>query len=234
MTNSSIGSKQNMLYKTANNQYKKITRRAVRGSNQYQVRYSRYQVRKAESQIKSLFTVLVIAGLLGYSAHVTIIRTLESRIQLVSPLPKAVQADTKGVNVSPVPTRIPATDPRITKLQTYLTEKKSPLAGHSALIIQEADAHDIPWTLITSIAGKESGFGKNIKQGSHNAWGIGGASNFYYFDTWEEGIKYTSKLLGNHYRENMNSAIQEKYCPKIECSDTWTQDVTYFQKEVNK
>ena len=227
-----------MLYKTANNQYKKITRRAVRGTNQYQVRYSRYQVRKAESQIKSLFTVLVIAGLLGYSAHVTIIRTLESRIQLVSPLPKAVQADTKGVNVSPVPTRIPATDPRITKLKTYLVEKNSPLAGHSALIIQEADAHDIPWTLITSIAGKESGFGKNIKPGSFNAWGImtwnsEGVRSIRTFSSWEESIRYTSALISNNYRVNMNSAIQAKYCPSFECSNTWVSTVTQFQKEIN-
>lgn len=220
-----------MLSRVSDIQYKKTTRRRVRGSNQYQTRYTPRQIKKAESQIKSLITVLAIGGMLAYAGYVNIVRHIESQITIISPLPKTVQADTKRVNVSPVPTGIE--DERIAKLRTYLTEKNSPLAGHSALIIHEADAHDIPWTLITSIAGKESGFGKNIKPGSHNAWGIGGASNFYYFDTWEEGIKYTSKLLGNHYRENMNSAIQEKYCPKIECSDTWTQDVTYFQKEIN-
>ena len=227
-----------MLYKTANNQYKKITRRAVRGTNQYQVRYSRYQVRKAESQIKSLITVLVLFSMLAYVGHVNINRYVESRIQLVSPLPKAVQADAKRVNVSPVPTRISATDPRITKLQTYLTEKKSPLAGHSALIIQEADKKDIPWTLITSIAGKESGFGKNIKPGSFNAWGImswnsEGVRSIRTFRSWEEGIQYASSLISNNYRVNMNSAIQTKYCPVSECSDTWTQQVTLFQEEIN-
>lgn len=225
-----------MLYKTANNQYKKITRRAVRGTNQYQVRYSRYQVRKAESQIKSLITVLVLFSMLAYVGHVNINRYVESRIQLVSPLPKTVQADTKRVSVSPVPTGIE--DERIAKLRTYLTEKGSPLAGHSALIIAQADAHDIPWTLITSIAGKESGFGKNIKPGSYNAWGImtwnsEGVRSIRTFRSWEEGIQYASSLINENYRVNMNSAIQTKYCPVSECSDTWTQQVTLFQEEIN-
>lgn len=225
-----------MLYKTANNQYKKITRRAVRGTNQYQVRYSRYQVRKAESQIKSLITVLAIGGMLAYAGHVNIVRYLESRITIISPLPKTVQADTKRVNVSPVPTGIE--DERIAKLRTYLTEKGSPLAGHSALIIQEADKKDIPWTLIASIAGKESGFGKNIKPGSFNAWGImswnsEGVRSIRTFRSWEEGIQYASSLMSENYRVNMNSAIQAKYCPSFECSNTWVSTVTQFQKEIN-
>jgi hypothetical protein len=125
------------------------------------------------------------------------------------------------------------------KLQQYLESKKSPLANYSKLIVKLADEYDISWTLATAISGKESSFGIDIKPNSYNAWGImawdkDGNRHIRIFNSWEESIRFETALLSEYYRTNMNSAIQEKYCPSFECSDTWTNDVTSFQEAINE
>lgn len=130
-------------------------------------------------------------------------------------------------------------DTRVEQLRVYLEGKKSPLTPYAQLIVWEANKNDIPWTLIVAISGKESSFGHALPPGSHNAWGImawdkAGVRSVRRFASWEEGIKFTSQLLGENYRENMNRGIQVKYCPDFECSDTWVQHVTQFQEQINK
>lgn len=130
-------------------------------------------------------------------------------------------------------------DDRTQKVYDFLSTKDSPLADYASLIIAEADKNDISWTLIAAISGKESSFGKVIKSDSHNAWGImawdlKGKRFIRSFASWEESIKFESKLLADNYRENMNRGIQEKYCPSFECSSSWVDHVTQFQEEINK
>lgn len=124
------------------------------------------------------------------------------------------------------------------KLKVFLESKNSPLASYSDYIVKVSDENDISWTLIVSIAGKESSFGVHIKPQSFNAWGImswddSGKRFIREFKSWKEAILFEAKLLSTSYRLNMNKAIQEKYCPSFECSNTWVENVTAFQKEIN-
>lgn len=124
------------------------------------------------------------------------------------------------------------------KLKAFLEKKNSPLSEYADYIVKVSDQYDISWTLIVSIAGKESSFGNHIKPNSFNAWGVmqwdeKGKRSIRSFTSWKDGILFEAKLLSNSYRANMNKAIQEKYCPSFECSDTWVLHVTEFQKEIN-
>lgn len=123
-------------------------------------------------------------------------------------------------------------DPRALKLYNYLKSKGSPLADQSAYMLQLADEFDLPWTLMPAIAGKESSYGKNVRAGSYNPFGLGGVDNYMYFGSWEEAILYEAKLLSNHYRFNMNKGIQKKYCPTVECDRDWAEHVTEFQQSI--
>lgn len=217
------------------------------GSNQYQTK-SRNDWRK------TLFAGIIILLLVG-----GIFRGIKVFWDVkVDPAIKAFakekEAGESGKLISPIPdpTVMPSVSPtpekptiedikedRIKKTYSFLSENKSPLADHAELIVTLADKHDIPWTLITAIAGKESSFGKNIKANSFNAWGImawdkNGVRYIRSFDSWESGIEYATKLISENYRHNMNKAIQVKYCPSFECSDTWVNDVTGFQEAINE
>lgn len=130
-------------------------------------------------------------------------------------------------------------DTRVQKLYDFLRQKESPLSSHAQLIVDLSDEHDLPYTLIVAIAGKESSFGHAIKEGSHNAWGVmgwdaNGKRHIRNFSSWEEGIRFEARLLDENYRDKMARGIQETYCPSFECSDTWVSTVAGFQEEINE
>lgn len=124
-------------------------------------------------------------------------------------------------------------DERVTKLQKFLESKGSPLASYSQLIVEEADKNDIGYTWITGISCIESACGLKLPQGSHNAWGLGG-SNFMYFKSWEESIKYMSKLIGTNYKHDMLQGIKRRYCPESDgCNSNWASIVASASKEIS-
>lgn len=141
---------------------------------------------------------------------------------LVSPVPPTPVP-------TPKPIYIAVKDDRVNKLKAFLTKQKSPLADHAALIVKEADDHDIGWTKIVAISAIESSYGKNLS-GQYNAWNIMqfkngkrvGARNFA---NWEEGIQEISRLLDDAYRTNEIKAVQVKYCPSYECNSKWVDIV---------
>lgn len=129
-------------------------------------------------------------------------------------------------------------DQRVGKLYDFLLSKRSPLTEHSQFIVDLSDKHDLPYTLIASIAGKESSFGINIKENSHNAWGImqwdaEGNRSIRSFKSWEDAITFEASLLDKSFRKDMASGIQRRYCPSEECSDTWAEDVATFAANIN-
>ena len=126
-----------------------------------------------------------------------------------------------------------STDSRIQKLQQYLTLNNSPLAPYAELIIKESDQHDIGWTRLVAISKMESSFGVRIPPGSHNAWGIMGRNGVRRFESWEQGIKEASRLLGENYTYNANRGIQQKYCPDSDgCNTAWASIVTDTTHEI--
>lgn len=237
---------------------KSAVKRNRLGSNQYKTkgRSRLARVRAAKTQRpnwhKTLFVstvLLIVFILIGYGAKVVWEVKVHPALQsfasgfnqpetFVSPLPEVnVMALPKAI-VSPVPSIQNLKEKRVEKIHAYLEDNNSPLAGYAAEIVALADQYDIPWTLVTAISGKESSYGKNIPDGSFNAWGVmawdaNGNRYVRSFGSWEDGIEFETKLLSSSYRGDMNSAIQARYCPSDECSDTWTKDVTSFQEAIN-
>jgi hypothetical protein len=123
-------------------------------------------------------------------------------------------------------------DIRVIKLRKFLQEKNSPLAPYAEYIVKKSDAMAVEWTKIVAIAGMESSYGTQIKEGSFNPFGLGGASGFMYFSNWQEAIDYEINLLSKHYRFNENKGIGEKYCPAYECNSRWAEIVTSISEEI--
>jgi hypothetical protein len=156
---------------------------------------------------------------------------------------KAMEFDLSVMpTVTPMPTPMPTPvvnpkDPRLEAVKKYLQEKNSPLAGSSAYFIDAADRNALDWTLMVSIAGKESSFGKDCVE-PFNPFGITTGKKtgprFQSFTSFTEAIYSEGKLLSDDYKLNSNRAIGSKYCPASECSSTWAEDVTNFSKQLLK
>lgn len=206
----------------------KRTRLGKTGSNQYRTKYKGL---KAGTWLSVTYLILFLA--LGLSINFYYEERIKEETkfpQIISPVPVEYKVTTGEEEV------IEAS--REAKLKSFLEKHNSPLSEYAEYMVKMADEHDVSWTLVASIAGKESSFGKAIKPNSHNAWGImtwnnKGDRSIRTFSSWTEGIEYATKLLANNYREDMNSAIQARYCPSFECSDTWVKTVTAFQEEIN-
>lgn len=209
------------------------------GSNQYKIK-----ARRDVGAYMIGFLYLMILMVLLYDLGLMLKPTTSDASETISrPEPVTQTANpAESKQVVEVTTATPAAilkpQTRVEKLRTFLEEKNSPLAAYAEYIVHVSDENDIPWTLVASIAGKESSFGVHIKPNSYNAWGVmqwdaKGVRSIRSFSSWKEGILFEAKLLSNSYRTNMNKAIQEKYCPSFECSDTWVTHVTGFQKEIN-
>lgn len=208
-----------------------------------------YRVGSNQFKKKPRFTVTQQLGTIVFSSFV-----LMGVLNIVFPT-QIDASDTNSVMLSPIadpaesmrvvekmstPAATLITKPltREDKVKAYLEERNSPLAPYAGYIVEMADRYDIPWTLSVSIAHKESSLETAGNTTDYNAWGImtwddKGTRSIREFKSWRESIKYHAALISKSYRENMNKAIQVKYCPSFECSDTWTKDVTRAQKEIN-
>lgn len=121
-------------------------------------------------------------------------------------------------------------DYRAERLEKLLKDNESPLAEYADYIVEQSDLNAIDWTILVAISKMESDYCKATISKSHNCWGLGG-SNFMYFDSYKDSIKFTAELLNKHYRMNMNTAIKSKYCPSSDgCNPQWANIVSDVQK----
>ena len=130
-------------------------------------------------------------------------------------------------------------DARIAVLADYLRNQRSPMAGNSSDFVQAADMYNLPWTLLPSIAGKESGFGKAIPKNSFNAFGWGvftGQQTGVNFTSWENSIYTVAKGLREKYFDRGLSTpelIEPYYTPQSPAKGhPWLHDVLYFMNEI--
>lgn len=117
-------------------------------------------------------------------------------------------------------------DERIRKTEYLLRRYNSPLIEYSHLMVEVSDNYDLPWTLLTAIAGVESGFCKNINRNSYNCWGW--RNGKHTFINFEEAILTVSKTLRYSYFNKGRTApelIAPIYAPP---SRTWAAKVRYF------
>jgi hypothetical protein len=123
-------------------------------------------------------------------------------------------------------------DNRVNKLITFLSKYNSPLSDYAENIIIYSDDYEIPWSLVTAIAGVESGFCKQIPKGSYNCWGWeNGASRFKDYRLAIETV--TRVLRNNYFNRGMITPekISRVYAPS---STTWAAKVHYFTYLIEK
>ncbi|MFH0749290.1 MAG: hypothetical protein V1917_00005 [Candidatus Gottesmanbacteria bacterium] len=123
---------------------------------------------------------------------------------------------------------------RVTKLESYLKSKNSPLVGTAEHFVGEADRLGLDWKLVAAIAGIESYFGKLIPQNSYNAWGWAiytGMRDGRHFNGWEDGITTVSEGLKNNY-VNRGYVSVEQIGTKYAADPRWAWKVNHFMEEI--
>ncbi len=131
-------------------------------------------------------------------------------------------------------------DKRAQILKDYLAQFNSPLQYHTQDLVDAADANDVDWKLIVSIAGAESTFGKKIPGGtnpqhsSFNGWGWGVyGDNVLYFDSWREALFKVSKGIKNGYADK-GLSNPEQMNIKYSSSPFWADSVSYFMRDIEE
>ncbi len=127
-------------------------------------------------------------------------------------------------------------DDRATKLKGYLMQFQSPLADSARTFVRSADENNLDWRLVAAIAGLESTYGKNIPQGSYNAWGWGvytGQSYGARFSSWDDGIRTVSHGLKERYIDRGAQTVAE--IGKIYAtSPTWASRVNFIMSQIER
>lgn len=116
-------------------------------------------------------------------------------------------------------------------LAEYLATYNSPLQNHAQDFIDAAEAFNLDWRLLPSIAGVESTFGKYIP-GGYNAWGWGVyGTQAIYFSSWRDGIFTVGKGLRENY---LNKGLNDPYSINkvYAASPTWGSKVSYFMQDL--
>ena len=117
-------------------------------------------------------------------------------------------------------------DIRVTKMTYFLLKYNSPLATHSRLLVEASDNYELPWTLVASIAGVESGFCKKMAKVSYNCWGW--KNGRHNFNSFEDGIFTVSRNLRSKYF-NRGITTPELMAPiYAPPSKTWSINVRYY------
>lgn len=128
-------------------------------------------------------------------------------------------------------------------LGTQLTDKRpfvvaeflkgTPLVDYSTYIVEISDKYEIDYRLIAAIAMKESGAGRTIREGSHNAWGFENGRTM--FGSWEEAIDTVARTLKNRYIDKgltTPDLMMPVYAPPaMENGGGWARSINdYFHK----
>ena len=128
----------------------------------------------------------------------------------------------------------------VATIDSYLTEKNSPMAGQGYYFVSYGEKYYISPFLMVAMAGAESNFGKEgyAATGTYNAVGLGVHEGRRY-SCWEEGIEDMARVLRNYYfdegRDNPYS-IQQKWAPRCidgnGCDNSWAENVEFFMGEM--
>jgi hypothetical protein len=127
-----------------------------------------------------------------------------------------------------------AEDPRVVKLRAYLEAQNSPLAPYAETFVTEADANNLDWKFVVSIAGVESGYGKRIPAASYNGWGWGiYGGKVTRFATWDEGITTISHDIRAKYMTKWGAKDIYDIGRRYAANPHWAQRVTYFMNKLD-
>ena len=108
-------------------------------------------------------------------------------------IPLSVQLHSRAASVTNMPSdAAPVRDPRIVKLHGFLSKLSCPIAGMAEDFIRAADANQLDWRLLPSIALIESGGGKAYRNNNIFGWNQGKQS----FASIKSGIELVAFKLG--------------------------------------
>lgn len=126
-------------------------------------------------------------------------------------------------------------DGRVTALQKFFAQYKSPLLPHAQLIISLADKYNMDYRLVPAIAMKESTLCHKIPKDSYNCWGYGiYGDKVTRFENYKEAINTVSKGLGERYIGiglTDPQQIMAKYNPVS--NGSWAETVSYVMERIS-
>ncbi len=152
---------------------------------------------------------------------------------LLAPLKPAQAGDVAGAAAT-LSSRLVEKDHRVAHLEKFLRTYNSPLAGEASHFVAEADRLNLDWKLVAAIAGTESTFGKQVPNGSFNAWGWGiptGAQWGLAFPDWKSAITAVSEgLRFNYVDRGAKTLDQIGYI--YAASPAWASHVRFFISKI--
>lgn len=131
-------------------------------------------------------------------------------------------------------------DNRTKVLKNYLAKHDSPLVDSADDFVKAADANNVDWKLVPSIAGVESTFGKFIPGGhdpktiSYNGWGWGVyGDQSLAFKSWNDAITtITSSLKTNYIDRGLTTPTEMNRV--YAASPVWGTHVNYFMNDLDR
>ena len=123
-----------------------------------------------------------------------------------------------------------STDDRLIRIEKALSVYRSDLAQYSELIVDISDKYDLPWSLIASISGVESGFCRNIPKFSYNCWGW--ANGNRSFTGFEDALETVASGLKQIYFDRgltTPELINPIYAPP---TPSWARKVRFFMSAI--
>lgn len=122
------------------------------------------------------------------------------------------------------------TDKRADSLRQFLAKYNSKLADSAGDFVAAADFYGLDYRMLPAIAGIESTFGKQMIDGTYNAYGWGGGT--IHFKSWSVGIWTISKAIKEKYVAKGATTIHKIgriYCPP---NPQWSYKVESFMNKI--
>lgn len=136
-------------------------------------------------------------------------------------------------------TTIAKEDARPEILRQFLDRHESPLVEFADTIVSASDVKGVDFRLITAIGMCESNLGRNMPDGSYNAWGYAiytGQSSGASFKNWNQAILTMAEYLSTKYYSRGLTTPEEIgpiYAPpSVETGNSWAKCVRRFIDEL--
>jgi hypothetical protein len=126
-------------------------------------------------------------------------------------------------------------DNRVKILTSYLKQNDSPLTPYATDFVAAADKYSLDWRLVAAISGVESTFGKEIPNGSYNAWGWGiYGNNVINFKSWPDGIDTVSQGLRDRYMDQWGGQDIYQIGAMYAASPAWAGHVELYLNKIQE
>lgn len=163
--------------------------------------------------------------------------TYKNNHQLLAVTQNVEAKDISFPLISPVPIiKGLETDIRISALQRFLSERRSPLAKHVHDLVAVADEVGIDYALLPAIAIQESGGCKKIPSNSFNCWGFGiYGDKVIRFNSYKQAFYKVAKTIKETYiKKGLTNPtlLEDRWAPPSR--GQWSYAVTLFMSKIHE